>query len=130
MKTIASYAKPDDAFLARARLEGSGVAASIRDEHTISTDWFYSNAIGGVRVEVEDEDVARAREILELPPIEKGILTCPRCGSENVRLRELSAWTAMSLFLGFPLPVKTRQADCISCHKTVPAADCIEKPSP
>ena len=37
MKTIATYGKLDDAFLARARLEGSGVNASIPDENMAST---------------------------------------------------------------------------------------------
>ncbi|WED63616.1 DUF2007 domain-containing protein [Synoicihabitans lomoniglobus] len=125
MKTIASFSKPEEAFLVRARLQGNGVNASIRDEHIVSAYWYYSNAIGGVRVEVEDDDVERAREILERPPCETGILICPQCGSGTVRIRELNVWTAVALTIGFPLPVKSRRADCLSCKRSLFLADCL-----
>ena len=64
MKIVASFEKPEQAHLLRAYLEGSGIAAFVRDEHTISVDWRLSGAIGGVKVEVADEDFAAARELI------------------------------------------------------------------
>lgn len=64
MRTLASFSKAEDAHLLRARLEGSGIAAYVRDENMVSVDWLYSNAIGGVKVDVADEDFIAARELL------------------------------------------------------------------
>lgn len=63
MKTVASFSKPMDAHMLRAKLEGSGIAAYVRDEHMVTLDWLASNAIGGVKVDVADEDYERALQI-------------------------------------------------------------------
>jgi len=118
MKTIAQVSKPEDAHLIRLRLEAGGVEAFIQNEYMVSAYWLYSNATGGVCVDVMDEDYEQAREILELPPVDKGLITCPHCGSDKVALRELSMTGALSLALGFLLPAPSRQADCSACGKS------------
>jgi len=62
--TIATFTKPEDAHLLRMRLEASGVQAFVQDENLIQLDALYSNAIGGVRVQVADDDVSAVREFL------------------------------------------------------------------
>jgi hypothetical protein len=57
LKTIATFATPEDAHNLRAFLEGSGIAAFVRDENMGAS---YSNAIGGIKVDVEDEDFERS----------------------------------------------------------------------
>jgi hypothetical protein len=69
MKTVATFSWLDEAYLTKARLEGNGVRAYIPDELTVSTRPLLGNALGGVRVQVEDEEYERARQILQLPPI-------------------------------------------------------------
>jgi Putative prokaryotic signal transducing protein len=69
MKTVATFSWLDEAYVARATLEGNGMRAYIPDELTVSTRPLLGNAIGGVRVQVEDEEYERARQILRLPPI-------------------------------------------------------------
>jgi len=64
MKVVATYRKPEEAHLARSVLEGSGIAAYVRDEFTVTANFFYSAVIGGVRLEVADEDHARALDVL------------------------------------------------------------------
>lgn len=54
-----------DAYLLRARLESSGITSYIRDENLITLDWLYSNAVGGVKVDVMDEDYEEALQILD-----------------------------------------------------------------
>ena len=44
----------------RAFLEGSGIDAVVRDGNTVAADWALSNAIGGVKVDVAEEDAALA----------------------------------------------------------------------
>ncbi|WP_097458626.1 putative signal transducing protein [Mangrovitalea sediminis] len=63
--TVAQYAQLYEAHLARARLESEGLEVMIADEHTVTLQSLYADALGGVRVQVLDEDADRARAILE-----------------------------------------------------------------
>jgi hypothetical protein len=67
VKTIAAFSKPMDAHLLIARLEGSGIKAYARDENMVTLDWLASNAIGGVKVDVADEDYTKALEVMAAP---------------------------------------------------------------
>jgi len=116
MPVIASYTKMEDAHLAVSKLGGSGVQAWLRDEATANLYWLYSNAIGGVKVEVADEDIERAREILDLPKESSGLITCPHCGSENINVRQMNLLFALGLiFLNLILPHRKNKVDCLDC---------------
>jgi hypothetical protein len=118
MKLIASYSKPEEAYLAASLLEGNGIAVNVRDADTVGNYWMYSNAVGGVKLEVADADEARAREVLNLPGEANGLLVCPHCGSGKVRMRQMNLITAMSLALGVMLPFATKKIDCMDCAKS------------
>src|SRR5664280_964475 len=64
MKLVATFSNSDAAHLLRAHLEGSGITVFVRDDQTVSVDWGLSNAVGGVKVEVPDEDYATAVQLL------------------------------------------------------------------
>jgi len=64
LTTIASYSFPYEAHIARAKLESEGIPAFVADEHTISMQWLYSNALGGVRLQVADNLRDAALKIL------------------------------------------------------------------
>lgn len=64
MKVVATYHRVDEAHLARACLEDAGITAHLRDEHTVTTDWGLTNAVGGVRLEVVDDDLDAACQVL------------------------------------------------------------------
>lgn len=68
--TVASYRDLPNADLARAALESAGIPAWIQDDNLVRMDWFYSNAIGGMRLQVDVADAEAAREILDQPPPE------------------------------------------------------------
>jgi hypothetical protein len=51
-------------FVGRRTLDRD-ITAYIRDENLITLDWLYSNAVGGVKVDVSDEDYEPALQILE-----------------------------------------------------------------
>lgn len=89
MKLVATFSTPAEAHLLAARLESSGIAVFLGDETTIQTDWLLSNALGGVKLSVADEDFEAAREIMDSPPVDVGILACPKCGSGDVRVHLL-----------------------------------------
>ncbi len=122
MPVLSSYTKLEDAHLAVSLLQGNGVEAWLRDEATANLYWLYSNAIGGVKVEVAEQDLDRAREILQLPKVEDpgddALLRCPYCDSQDVRLREMNLVAALALiFLNLILPGRSRTADCGACGK-------------
>ena len=125
---LRSYRDPIDAQLARARLESFGIRAVILDQHLASIQWLYSNAIGGVKVLVEEADLETAREALQerggadflsqLPdqaPLANGD-ACPTCGSSAVRPSRVHRnAAAISLLTGLPLIAWRRRWVCAAC---------------
>ena len=63
--TVARFTSPLEAHIARSRLEYEGIRAVVLDEAMITMNWLYSNALGGVRVQVLESNVEAAEEILE-----------------------------------------------------------------
>jgi hypothetical protein len=63
--TVARFTEVWEAHILKSRLLADGLLASIADEHLVAMDWFYSNAIGGVRVQVPAVEAERARAILD-----------------------------------------------------------------
>jgi putative signal transducing protein len=62
--TLRAYRDPIDAELAKTRLEGAGIPAVVADQHLVGMNWLYSVAIGGVKLKVDESDLARARDAL------------------------------------------------------------------
>lgn len=58
--TIATFSFPHEARIAKARLDALGIPSFIADEHTINMQWLYSNALGGVRLQVPQAVAAEA----------------------------------------------------------------------
>jgi hypothetical protein len=63
--TILSIQYPNQVYIIKARLESEGIECFIKDELTIQTDPFLSNAIGGIKLQVKEEDVPDALKILD-----------------------------------------------------------------
>lgn len=63
--TIAVFDFLPNAEIARGRLRAEGIAAELADQHLVQTDWLYSMAIGGIKLRVDERDVARARAVLD-----------------------------------------------------------------
>src|SRR4051794_11293868 len=119
--TLATFSKPEEAHLFRMRLEAAGIQAFVQDEHIVQMDWLYSNAIGGVRVQVADEDLPAAREFLasdqEQEPVDVVDVLCPACGSADTRPDERPGRFAFlsPLFFSFPLLLPRYRWRCHSC---------------
>lgn len=65
MTTIATFPTPEDAHLFRAFLESRGIEGFLLDEFIAQLFWIYSNAIGGVRFAVADDDAEEARAVYQ-----------------------------------------------------------------
>jgi membrane protease YdiL (CAAX protease family) len=62
--TIESFDKVTQAQVAQVILEQAGISSHLENETIISLDWFFSNAVGGVRLQVAEHDVAQAVRVL------------------------------------------------------------------
>jgi hypothetical protein len=123
--TVATYSSPWEAELARARLEAEGIDSILADAHL--SRLYCSNIVGGVKVQVREEEAVRAGDVLrQLRPIPEIYLVtdedaalprCPGCNSDNLtferwsRLGFVGSW----LLLGFPLPVPRNRWLCNLC---------------
>ena len=64
MITIASFDFLPQAEIVRGRLLAEGIDCTLADQHLVQTDWLYSIAVGGIKLQVENRDAERARAIL------------------------------------------------------------------
>ena len=105
MTTIAAFTVPEDAHLFRTFLESRGIESFVLDEHFVQLFWHYSNAVGGVRVAVNEDDADEAQSLRE------EYMTGLRAGPYP--LQSVRAWPVvilLSLVLGAPLLLFGRRA--------------------
>ena len=57
-----------EAWLAKGALDAAGIESHLLDQNLVRLDWFYSNAIGGIRLCVRVDDARRAFQVLNQPP--------------------------------------------------------------
>jgi hypothetical protein len=68
--TIRQFRDLPEALLAKGSLESSGIECFLADENLVRLDWFISNFIGGIKLNVRAADVENARRILDEPILE------------------------------------------------------------
>jgi hypothetical protein len=129
--TIRCFRDIPDALLAKSILESAEIECFLADDNIVWLDWFWSNAVGGVKLSVPEEDVVSSNELLDQAPLESFIVPgigeykqprCPNCESFDVWYRELIKRMAyLSLFgtwlVGFipPIPLRRHGWKCHSC---------------
>jgi len=62
--TVATFATAGEAEIARIMLEGHGVPCYLADAELVNMMWLASNAVGGIKLQVAANDVARAEQLL------------------------------------------------------------------
>jgi hypothetical protein len=131
VKTVASFREPYQAHLAKGKLEAEGIPAIVLDEHLVQINWNFSQAIGGVKVQVPEAALDQAREILKSDYLEKLSATdeakleptpedvCPKCGSDSISSHRYSLWSLVPSLL-FLLPIFFRREKwvCNDCGAT------------
>ncbi len=124
--TIARFSFPYEAHIARGKLEVAGIPAWVADEHLVNTQWLYSNAVGGVRLQVSHLDAQQALAVLHENELDELIeaqgndpTRCPDCGSEDVLIKREGRAPAflMMITLGFPLWPVDELICCQQCGK-------------
>jgi hypothetical protein len=124
--TVARYRDLSEAIVVRTMLESAGIYVFLRDENLVRLDWQVSNFIGGIRLQVEAADEARALDLLsqsvpEMIPFEEGEdffqPQCPKCGSIDITFEGSSRGAALAsvTMLAVPLPLGRETWICNTC---------------
>lgn len=128
MITIKTFLDSIEANIVKGRLESEGIPALLIDENTVNTYWIYAQAIGGIRLQVQEIHVAKALAVLNENQAKmyalknnendnKGETCCPICSSSDIRLNKYSkslfgfSW----LLIGFPLLIPNKKYHCFNC---------------
>ena len=123
--TIRQFRDLPEALLAKGSLESAGIECFLADENLVRLDWFISNFIGGIKLNVRAADAENAQTLLDEPILEglyvQGVglyeqPRCPKCQSLDVNFQELDRPIAyMSAFLRVPMPVQRPAWRCHAC---------------
>jgi len=125
--TVQRYRDLAEAYVGRSLLESAGIPAWIADENLVRMDWFYSNLVGGMRLQVDERDEAVARQFLEKGTPETIMYgeeevyvqpTCPKCGSTQISLgggTERGRSLVALYILAIPVPPREAAWHCEAC---------------
>lgn len=129
--TVATYNDPSLAHVDRVILEQQDFTPVVTDGNIVAMDWLYSNAVGGVKLQVPSSQLAAARDVLATPlefeeeaDVAPPHRLCPQCGSDQVY--RVKAWrkSMFGLMLGIMLviglwfilfPIFGRRLECDAC---------------
>jgi hypothetical protein len=110
-----------ETLVAKGCLDSAGIECFLVDDNMVRLDWFISNLLGGIKLQVE-----AAQEILNLP-IPDGFEVegigeyeqprCPKCHSLDVSFQELNKVSSYgSAYVGMPIPFEHRGWRCQFCR--------------
>lgn len=123
---VAVYSHPFEADIAQSHLQAIGIEAHVFTENIVQMNWLYSNAVGGIRLLVPEEQLLEARKILEEVEsqtedsykTEEEDYPCPKCGSAHTLYIDLAykRWTYfLWLTLKIPLMRSRHRMKCNDC---------------
>ncbi|MDJ0792746.1 MAG: DUF2007 domain-containing protein [Woeseiaceae bacterium] len=116
--TVDRYFHPTEAHIAAGKLEAEGIPVFLLGINHASANWLLSNALGGIRLQVPEDFVEDAKQLLaEIVAIDEDREICPRCGSADSSPMNNSrkiAFLAVHLF-SIPLPWQSKRRHCDSC---------------
>ena len=123
--TLRKFRDLPEALLAKGSLESAGIECSLGDDNMVRLDWFYSNAIGGIKLLVRRDDVEAAEQVLAEPIPEHFEVSdvgdfeqprCPKCGSLDVSFQESDPAAYLSMAVNVPLPFRRPAWRCRACN--------------
>src|SRR5215831_6443874 len=62
------YRDLPEAFVAKTVLEDAGIESFLQDDNVVRMDWFWSNAIGGIKLLVRQKDQEESAKLLTATP--------------------------------------------------------------
>lgn len=127
--TVESFRDLAEASIARSVLESAGIPVYLSEENVIRMNWLFSGLLGGIKLQVSEEDAEAALEILSQPlpeniPLEEDQSfsqpRCPQCDSLEIihGSRNSGLKLAALNVVGLPLPLPKDALRCNSCGYT------------
>lgn len=88
---IGRFQYSSEAAIYKGKIESEGIEVYMRDTATVDANPLYSNAIGGVKLYVKNEDAEKAIQILshisEFSLDDNNqLIKCPNCGAEQIQM--------------------------------------------
>ena len=119
-KVLTTFPYSTEAQITKSKLESEGISVMLLDEKTIDSDPLISQAIGGVKLLVADDDFPKAVDIFnEIRPYELDTngnpIHCPSCNSSHILIAPLERKNLFHML--FPFFEKTKHI-CNDC-KTI-----------
>jgi hypothetical protein len=123
--TVEQYRDLAEAQVAKGVLDSAGIPCCLRDENAVRLEWVWSNLLGGVRLQVNEQDREAAQALLAQPIPEQIQLDddipydqprCPRCGSLDIHYQAIHERAGMaSIILFVPIPIPKQAWICKEC---------------
>ena len=111
-----------DAHLLMAKLESEEIQCWLQDENTVTLYPILTNAVGGIKLFVNKNDLSRARQIFwEVENNRKKTIECPKCKGRNIELvstpRKAANWFSaiLTFFLGDYALTVDKVNHCFDC---------------
>jgi hypothetical protein len=129
--TVSSFRDILDAQAALAKLESEGFECSLANENLVGVVWTYSNALGGIQLQVPADQAEAAAAALATD--ESSLLTelesesswgepdktCPYCGSKDLTtIRRQRYAAAAMLLVPLPLFIFGTRVKCRACDRS------------
>jgi hypothetical protein len=116
-KILAVFEYSTEAHVTKSKLDSEGFKTMLMDEKTIDSDPLISNAIGGVKLLVHQNDFEKALKIYnEIRTYQKdkngNDIFCPKCNSSSVLIAPIQRKNVF--YMLFPFFEKTRHI-CNDC---------------
>jgi hypothetical protein len=113
LATVESYFSPNDAYMARLKLESAGIQVFLDNENLVAVNPLYGPATGGIKLRVPAEQAKEALQIIS----NTSLPTCPSCTSQNVSQKPVSKvlFLVALLCLTLPLWLIRRSWICQDC---------------
>jgi hypothetical protein len=130
--TLLTFTHPIEAAVIQSKLESEGIECFLRNEYSINTNPFNSNALGGAELQIKESDLEKAREIMgagyNFQPIEpdpdgnEGRIICPVCGADQAdrKAYKILVFILSIFMLGIPLFYMGRKRHCYKCGYVFP----------
>lgn len=85
--TVRTFTNYFSANILLSKLRDGGIQCFLKDEYTVTMDPLLMNAVGGIKLVVNKNDVEEVLQVLQhFDEQYRRSAVCPRCGSNNIEL--------------------------------------------
>ena len=120
---VQSFSNYIEANIMLGRMKDEGIECWLKNENTSTIMPVWNNAIGGIQLMVENNDLERATAILkEIKAAKRASMVCPACKSQNVEfintMRKPVNWLSatVTFIFGDVALMPEQRFHCFSCE--------------